>query len=139
MTKAVLKQALERCAEYFDYDPATGNVAISNVFLQPKVEHYNYDFYANLWYEFDLTKPVGERVAVLKKLDGTELEDDKEYTLVTSNYRATGTGGYECIGNAPVIRSFSEEMPDILIDYIRENSPVPEPHNSRMCCKPQKQ
>ena len=132
VTKAVLKEALERCAEYFDYDPATGRVAISNVFLQPKVEHYNYDFYANLWYEFDLTKPVGERVVVLKKLDGTELEDDKEYTLVTSNYRATGTGGYECIGNAPLVRSYSEEMPDILIDYIRENSPVPEPVNARI-------
>ena len=139
VTKAVLRQALERCAEYFDYDPETGEVKISNIFLQPKIEHYNYDFYANLWYEFDLTRPLGDRVVVLKKLDGTELEDDKEYTLVTSNYRATGTGGYECIGERPVIRSYSEEMPDILIDYIRENSPVPEPHNSRMSCRPQKQ
>ncbi|MCR5156732.1 MAG: bifunctional metallophosphatase/5'-nucleotidase [Butyrivibrio sp.] len=135
VTKAVLKQALERCAEYFDYDPETGKVAISNVFLQPKVEHYNYDFFANLWYEFDLTKPVGERVVVLKKLDGTELEENKEYTLVASNYRATGTGGYECIGKSPTIRTYSEEMPDILIDYIRNNSPVSEPHNSRMAVR----
>lgn len=135
VTKAVLKQALERCAEYFDYDPATGKVAISNVFLQPKIEHYNYDFFANLWYEFDLTKPVGERVVVLKKLDGSELEDDKEYTLVASNYRATGTGGYECIGKCPTVMTYAEEMPDLLIEYIRENSPVPEPHNSRMAVR----
>ncbi|RKM58737.1 bifunctional metallophosphatase/5'-nucleotidase [Butyrivibrio sp. CB08] len=139
VTRAVLKQALERCAEYFDYDEETGKVSISKVFLQPKVEHYNYDFYAGLWYEFDLTRPVGDRVVTLKKIDGTELLEDAEYTLALSNYRATGTGGYECIGQRPVVRSTSEEMPDLLIDYIRKNSPVPEIINSRFSCKPQEQ
>lgn len=139
VTKAVLKQALERCAEYFDYDEKTGDISISKAFLQPKVEHYNYDFYAGLDYEFDLTRPVGDRVVKMKKLNGEELSDDKQYTLVTSNYRATGTGGYECIGQSPTVRSFSDEMPDLLIDFIRRNSPVGEIHNSRFSCKPQKQ
>ena len=139
VTRDVLRAALERCAEYFDYDRETGEVSISKAFLQPKVEHYNYDYYAGLWYEFDLTKPVGERVVTLKKLDGTELDETKEYTLALSNYRATGTGGYDCIGKRPVVRSTSEEMPDLLIDYIRKNSPVPEIINSRFSCKPQKQ
>ncbi len=139
VTRAVLKEALERCAEYFDYDSATGEISISKVFLQPKVEHYNYDYYAGLEYEFDLTRPVGDRVVTLKKLDGTELSDDKEYTLVTSDYRATGTGGYECIGKSPVYRSYSDEMPDLLIDFIRRNSPVGRIVNSRFSCKPQRQ
>ena len=132
VTKAVLKEALERCAEYFDYDSSTKTISISKVFLQPKVEHYNYDYYAGLEYEFDLTRPVGDRVVTLRKLGGEELEDDKQYTLVTSNYRATGTGGYECIGNSPTVRSFSDEMPDLLIGYIRRNSPVPEICNSKL-------
>ena len=139
VTKAVIRQALERCAEYFDYDSATGDVSISKAFLQPKVEHYNYDFYAGLWYEFDLTRPVGDRVVTLRKLNGEELADDKEYTLATSNYRATGTGGYECIGKSPTVKSFSDEMPDLLINFIRKNSPVPEICNSSFACKPQKQ
>ena len=139
VTKAVIRQALERCAEYFDYDSATGDVRISKAFLQPKVEHYNYDFYAGLWYEFDLTRPVGDRVVTLRKLNGEELADDKEYTLATSNYRATGTGGYECIGKSPTVKSFSDEMPDLLINFIRKNSPVPEICNSSFACKPQKQ
>ena len=139
VTKAVLKQALERCAEYFDYDEATGEISISKVFLQPKVEHYNYDYYAGLEYEFDLTRPVGDRVVTMRKLDGTELADDQQYTLVTSNYRATGTGGYECIGNSPTVKSYSDEMPDLLIDFIRRNSPVGEIVNSKFACKPQKQ
>ncbi len=139
VTKAVLKKALERCAEYFAFDPESGVVSISKVFLQPKVEHYNYDFYAGLDYEFDLTRPVGDRVVKMTRLNGEELEDDKQYTLVTSNYRATGTGGYECIGQSPTVRSYSDEMPDLLIDFIRRNSPVGEIHNSRFSCKPQRQ
>ena len=134
VTKADLKLALERCAEYFDYDEKGGDVKISDVFLQPKVEHYNYDFYAGLWYEFDLRRPVGDRVVIMKKLDGTELLDDAKYTLVTSNYRATGTGGYECIGKCRTIRTYSEEMPDLVIDFVRKNSPVGEIVNSRFKC-----
>ncbi len=139
VTKKVIKEALERCAEYFDYDEASGDVSISKIFLQPKVEHYNYDYYAGLEYEFDLTRPVGDRVVTLRKLDGTELFDTEQYTLVTSNYRATGTGGYECIGQSPTVRSFSDEMPDLLISFIRRNSPVKEICNSKFSCKPQKQ
>jgi 2',3'-cyclic-nucleotide 2'-phosphodiesterase/3'-nucleotidase len=93
VTKAVLKAALERCAEYFDYNNETGEVKVSEAFLAPKIEHYNYDYYAGLEYEFDLTRPVGDRVVVLRKMDGTKLSEDATYTLATSNYRATGTGG----------------------------------------------
>ena len=131
VTKAVIKQALERCAEYFDKDEE-GNVCVSKVFLQPKIEHYNYDFYAGLEYEFDLSKPVGSRVVTLKKLDGSELNDNETYTLVTSNYRATGTGGYQCIGNSRTVRSYSDEMPDLLISYLRKNSPVKEVRNAKL-------
>ena len=134
VTKAVLKQALERCAEYFEIDEE-GNLKVSNIFLQPKIEHYNYDFYAGLEYVLDITKPLGERVTLLRKLDGTELEDDKTYTLVTSNYRATGTGGYACIGNSKTLKSFADEMPDLLIDYLRKNSPVKEIVNSKLTVK----
>ena len=134
VTKAVIKQALERCAEYFEIDE-DGKLKISNIFLQPKIEHYNYDFYAGLEYVLDITKPLGERVTLLRKIDGTELEDDKTYTLVTSNYRATGTGGYACIGNSKTVKSFPDEMPDLLIDYLRRNSPVKEIVNSKLTVK----
>ncbi len=130
VTKAVLKAALERSAEYFEYNAETKEVSVSKIFLQPKVEHYNYDYYAGLEYIFDLTRPVGDRVVTLRKIDGTELSDDEKYTLVTSNYRATGTGGYQCIGDCRSVGSYSDEMPDLLINFIRKNTPVPEIHNS---------
>ena len=67
----------------------------------------------------------------LRTLDGKELSEDRTYTLVTSNYRATGTGGYPEIGKSPVIQSTTDEMPDLLADYLRKNSPVRIPENAK--------
>lgn len=119
--KEEIKAALERCASYFVLKD--GEPQVSDEFLKPKIEHYNYDFYAGLDYEFDLRKPVGERVVRLRKSDGTRLTDRK-YRLVTSNYRATGTGGYEAIGNCPVLWRGATEMPELIADYIRNHSPL---------------
>ena len=87
-----------------------------------------------MWYEFDLRRPVGDRVVVMRKLDGTELSDDETYTLVTSNYRATGTGGYDTIGKAKTVRSYTDEMPDLVIDFVRRHSPVGNIVNNRFKC-----
>lgn len=129
VTKETIRASLERTASYLVLQD--GKPAISKAFLEPKVEHYNYDFWAGLDYAFDLRKPVGERVVRLRTLDGKELSEDRTYTLVTSNYRATGTGGYPEIGKSPVIQSTTDEMPDLLADYLRKNSPVRIPENAK--------
>jgi 2',3'-cyclic-nucleotide 2'-phosphodiesterase/3'-nucleotidase len=54
------------------------------------------------------------------------------YTLVTSNYRATGTGGYKAIGDSKVLRNSTEEMPDLLQEFIKKNSPVGDIKNYRI-------
>ncbi len=119
--EAVLKAALERCAAYFTL--RDGQPEIAEEFLKPKIEHYNYDFYSGLHYVFDLTRPVGERVTELTKADGTPLGKEK-YRLVTSNYRATGTGGYEALGKCPVLWRGAKEMPELIAGYIAKHSPV---------------
>lgn len=98
VTEEVLRQTLERCAAYFTL--VDGQPQISEEFLLPKVEHYNYDFYAGLAYTFDLRRPVGRRVVRLAKLDGSPLGGGT-FRLCTSNYRATGTGGYDVLRKCP--------------------------------------
>ena len=53
VNREILKLALERAASYFENN--NGNVTISERFLKPKVEHYNYDYFSNINYTFDLT------------------------------------------------------------------------------------
>ena len=129
VTEEVLRQTLERCAAYFTL--VDGQPQISEEFLLPKVEHYNYDFYAGLSYTFDLRRPVGSRVVRLTKLDGSPLGDGT-FRLCTSNYRATGTGGYEILRECPVLWRGGVEMPDLTARYIRTHSPVPPLHNGEM-------
>src|SRR5699024_5950850 len=51
VTEEVIRRCLERCASYFELE--NGQPKVSAAFLQPKVEHYNYDFFAGLDYTFD--------------------------------------------------------------------------------------
>ena len=129
VTEEVLRQALERCAAYFKL--VDGQPRISEEFLLPKVEHYNYDFYAGLAYTFDLRRPVGSRVVRLTKLDGLPLGRGT-FRLCTSNYRATGTGGYDILQKCPVLWRGGVEMPDLTARYIQTHSPVPQLHNAEM-------
>ena len=97
----------------------------------PKIEHYNYDFYAGISYAFDLRRPIGDRVVHLTMLDGSPL-GDRPLRLCTSNYRATGTGGYEILRACPVLWRGSVEMPDLVARYLRAHSPVPSFQNSKL-------
>ena len=129
VTEKVLRMTLERCAAYFSL--IDGKPQISEEFLLPKVEHYNYDFYAGLAYTFDLRRPVGSRVVRLTKLDGSPL-GNRTFRLCTSNYRATGTGGYDILRKCPILQRGCIEMPDLTARYIRTHSPVPRLHNADM-------
>ena len=122
VTEEVLRNCLERCAVYFELKD--GRPCVSEAFLKPKIEHYNYDFYAGLSYTFDLHRPVGSRVVHLARLDGSPL-GDKKYRLCLSNYRATGTGGYTSLRDCPVLWKGMEEIPELIRKYIKKHSPVP--------------
>ena len=121
VNREILKLALERCASYFDND--NGKISISESFLKPKVEHYNYDYFANINYTFDLNKEVGNRVVSIK-YKNEELSNDETLTLVMNNYRSSGAGGYEFYENCKIIKEILVEMPEIIINYFKNNPKV---------------
>jgi len=121
VNRKYLELALERCASYFDYN--NGNITISDRFLKPKVEHYNYDYFSNINYTFDITKEVGNRVTSIV-YNGEELDDNTTLTLVMNNYRASGAGGYEFYTECKIVKEILMEMPDIIIDYFKNNKDV---------------
>ena len=49
ITEEILRALLERCASYFTLE--NGTPRVSDAFLAPKVEHYNYDFFAGISYQ----------------------------------------------------------------------------------------
>ena len=122
ITGAVLRRAMERSAEYFTKGE-DGSLAISDAFLKPKVEHYNYDYYAGVHYVFDCSRPVGQRVTELS-VNGAPVVDEDVFTACLSSYRASGTGGYDCYSGCLVLREIGTEMSDLLLDFFKDpNAP----------------
>ena len=120
ITGAVLRRAMERSAEYFTKGE-DGSLAISDAFLKPKVEHYNYDYYAGVHYVFDCGMQVGHRVTELR-VNGVPVADEDVFTACLSSYRASGTGGYDCYSGCPVLREIGTEMSDLLLDFFKDPS-----------------
>ena len=127
ITGKILRQAMERSAEYFTRD-ADGTLRVSDCFLAPKVEHYNYDYYAGVTYTYDISRPVGQRVTSLS-VQGKPVADDDRFTICLNSYRASGTGGYDCYVGCPVVREIGTEMSDLILDYFKQfGDDIPDIH-----------
>lgn len=117
VTGEILKKALIRSSEYFKLE--NGNISISENFLKPKVAHYNYDYFSNIEYTFDLNKTGAERVSSFKYKE-KEIKNTDTFSLVMNNYRASGVSGYEFFKECKVLKEIQIEMPEILIAYFRK-------------------
>ena len=118
ITGKVLKAALERSAEYFSRGEDE-RLCVSDVFLRPKVEHYNYDYYAGVSYVYDISRPVGERV-ISMRVNGQDVREEDTFTICLNSYRASGTGGYDFYVGCPVVREIGTEMADLILDCFKE-------------------
>ena len=84
MTGAQLKLFMEWSMNYYNqYQP--GDLTIS---FNPDVRAYNYDMFAGVNYEVDVSKPAGSRVVNLTWPDGTPVTDGEVFTIAVNNYRA---------------------------------------------------
>lgn len=110
-----LREALEQNYTYIQYD---GNYKIAKKFLEPKEEHYNFDYFYGIDYEKDLTKKVGERIGKIFFKD-KEVKDSDKFSLVMNNYRATGAGGFHMYKDLKVLKNYDKEVAEILLDYFR--------------------
>lgn len=122
VTGAVLKEALERTAEYFSIDDQE-KISISDSFMKPKIEHYNYDFFAGICYNINIRKPIGSRIEELTYM-GKPIEEADTFTLVMNNYRASGAGGYEMYQGMRVVKEIQVEMPEIILQYFDKHPKV---------------
>lgn len=122
---AAMKAVLERCAAYFDV--SDGQIRISENFLKPKIAHYNYDFFMGIEYEFDLMRPVGDRVTKLN-IGGAPYSGT--HTMVMNNYRATGSGGYDVLRDCPTVKEDVTGVSEWIIRYLDEKGYVEVPAES---------
>ena len=116
VTGAEVKDILEHAARYYsglECDLNNGCTLLTD----PAIPHYNVDTMAGLSYRVDPTRPVGHRVRDLR-IRGCAIDTNQKFTLVCNNYRAAGGGGYPHLAEAEAVWQSSEEMTDLIGDFI---------------------
>ena len=116
VTGAVLREALEQCARYFAVDE-DGRISVAESFLRPKEAHYNYDYFYGIEYAFDLSRPEGNRVTKLFR-HGAPLRPEDELTLCMCDYRATGSGSFDCYLSCPRVSENLTQVSELILQYL---------------------
>ena len=126
VTGQQLKDALEHSAKYFkDYEPGKKPRDLIN----EKIPAYNFDIAEGVTYDLDISKPIGQRIQNLR-FRGQPLAPTRKLRLATNNYRVNGGGGYDMYKNAPVVYRSSEEIRELIIDWVERNKTVPATPNN---------
>lgn len=99
---------------------------------------YNFDSAYGIHYTVDVTKPNGKKIAILKTTDGTDFNEEEEYTVAMNSYRANGGGELMTLGagiphgelGARLVFSTDRDLRFHFIEYVRKYRVIC-PHNSQ--------
>ena len=127
VTGQQLKDALEHSARYYkEYVPGK---PLSDL-IDDKIPGYNFDIAEGVTYDLDISKPIGQRIQNLR-FHGQPLSPTRKLRLATNNYRVNGGGGYTMYKNAPVVYRSSEEIREMIIDWVERHKTIPtKPNNN---------
>lgn len=121
ITGANLKKYMEWSASYYNtYNP--GDLTIS---FDENIRGYNYDMFAGVDYEIDISKKAGSRIVNLT-LDGNPIVDTQSYKLAINNYRFGTLMGLGLVTESDKYFDSYTEMQDagrirdLIIKYIAE-------------------
>ena len=126
VTGQQLKDALEHSAKYFrPYESGKSPADL----MDEKIPAYNFDLAEGVEYELDIRRPIGDRIQNLR-FRGKPLAPTQELRLATNNYRVNGGGGYTMYKGAPVVYRSSEEIRQLIIDWVERNKTIPTQANN---------
>jgi len=121
LTGQQLKDALEHSAKYFKESQPGKSL---NELVDTRIPGYNFDVAQGVTYDIDLTKPIGQRIQNLK-FKGRPLSLTEKLKVVTNNYRVNGGGGFNMFKDAPVVYRSSEEVRELIIDWVEKHKTIP--------------
>ena len=114
---ARLKGVLEHAATFY----GTAEWKDGHLVLTPQagMTPYNFDVLQGASYRIDPTAPVGNRVKELR-FKGRDVKEGDLFSLAVNSYRAQGAGGYEALKGTRVLRTYNDEIRELLVERLRK-------------------
>lgn len=127
VTGKQLKAIMEQQAGSFFNQYKDGDVTIS---FNENARLYNYDMFAGVNYQIDISKPVGKRI-VNVTYKGAPLKDDEKLVLALNNYRYGGLTASGLISSDPAAVVYdsaaTSSVPavrDMISEYVAKNGSI---------------
>lgn len=121
MTGAEIRQAIEQSAAVFALNDQ-GQIDFSMAVNYPEPQPYIYDLWGGIDYTIDLRQQTGQRVTKLT-FEGNPIQDNEIFEVAVNSYRATGAHQLPMFQKQP-IREADKFIPDLMMDYIEQTSPL---------------
>jgi 2',3'-cyclic-nucleotide 2'-phosphodiesterase/3'-nucleotidase len=127
VTGQQLLEALEHSARFFGaFVPGK----TPDELVDERVQDYNFDVAEGVTYDIDISRPAGQRIRNLR-FQGAPVSPTQKFRLATNNYRVNGGGGYVMYRGAPELFRSSEEIRDMIIEWVERHHEIPsEPTNN---------
>lgn len=122
ITGKQLKTIMERQAGDFFNTAQKGDVTIS---FNPEIRLYNYDMFAGVTYDIDISKPAGKRIVnVMYK--GAPLKDDQKLVLALNNYRYGGLSSSGLISDKSedLVYNSGKAIRDLISNYVSQQGTI---------------
>jgi 2',3'-cyclic-nucleotide 2'-phosphodiesterase/3'-nucleotidase len=128
MTGAQFRDALEHAAGVYQSWPLPAGE-------QLHLPTYNVDSAAGVNYTIDLRQPVGHRIVNLT-YKGKPLDDSQKFRVAINNYRYGGGGGYDVYKGLPVTYRSTQEVRELIAEYLHRTGVVPTTANNNWHIEP---
>lgn len=79
---------------------------------------------SGLKYRYDSQKPIGSRVIEISMNDGSPIDPDEKYSLVTNSFLAAGGGEYVIFKSGENIQDSFHYLRSVIADYIKKHTPI---------------
>ncbi|MCR5067059.1 MAG: 5'-nucleotidase C-terminal domain-containing protein [Erysipelotrichaceae bacterium] len=82
--------------------------------------------FSGLMVKMDHTRPAGQKVVFIRDMQGNDIEDEREFTVMTSQYMSTGGNDTRAIAGRKKWNNTHLRVHDVLADYFRKVGKVDE-------------
>ncbi len=116
-------QMIEAIAQSLNYYTLINDqITINPNYINPKLKHYNYDMYWGVNYTAIIKQD--ENVICDVSVDGNQIDLEKDYTMLISNYRYNNREDFPIYNDVEFIEESQDDAVQIILDYLSNHEKI---------------